>query len=136
MSPYSAAESIYPIMSRAFHKFLSITRQEPRYNSELVIEHLASCIAHELSAKAFLERYLTQGPVIWNDSDFAATQTWSIVCSKMLNGAASDGCVFRLKQGVVTLLVTVRKLSHLSVTEDVVNQKTKFVIRLGSETSV
>jgi len=60
MGPEEAAQAIFPTMARALQKYLRITRQQPRHTMESVLQHLAQCISHELSAKAFLERYLTQ----------------------------------------------------------------------------
>jgi vang-like len=60
MDPEEAAQHIFPFMARALQKYLRITRQQPRYTMASILQHLASCISHDLSAKAFLERYLTQ----------------------------------------------------------------------------
>lgn len=136
MGPVETAQAIFPGLARPLQKYLRVTRQQPRYTLENILEHLATCITHSMSAKAFAERYLRQGPVIWNDKDFTPTQTWTISCTKMLNGSIHNGCTFRLQQADVMLLVTIRKLSHLSLTEDAVDQKNKFSIQLSSETPV
>lgn len=136
MGPVETAQAIFPGLARPLQKYLRVTRQQPRYTLENILEHLATCITHSMSAKAFAERYLGQGPVIWNDKDFTPTQTWTISCTKMLNGSVHNGCTFRLQQADVMLLVSVRKLSHLSLTEDAVDQKNKFSIQLSSETPV
>ena len=60
MGPEEAAQAIFPTMARALQKYLRVTRQQPRHTMESVLQHLMQCISHELSAKAFLERYLTQ----------------------------------------------------------------------------
>ena len=60
MGPEEAAQAIFPTMARALQKYLRVTRQQPRHTMESVLQHLTQCISHELSAKAFLERYLTQ----------------------------------------------------------------------------
>ena len=60
MGPEEAAQAIFPTMARALQKYLRITRQQPRHTMESVLQHLTQCISHELSAKAFLEHYLTQ----------------------------------------------------------------------------
>ena len=104
---------------------------------EGIIDHLATCISHDLSPKAFLERYMCQGPVIWNDLIHNKTQTWVLVCNQLLSRAVQDKTVFQLRQGEVSLLVTVRRLPHFNLTEDVIDsKKNKFVLRLNSETSV
>jgi len=60
MDPEQAAQAIFPTMARALQKYLRITRQQPRHTMESVLQHLSHCISHEISAKAFLEKYLTQ----------------------------------------------------------------------------
>lgn len=78
-----------------------------------------------------------QGPVIWNDKDLRSTQTWVLICDQLLSRAVKDGTLFQLRQGDVTLLITVRRLPHFNVTEEVIHPKNnKFVLRLNSETSV
>lgn len=60
MNPCEAAQAIFPTLVRPMQKYLRITRQQPRYKMENVLNHLAICISHEMSSKAFLERYLSQ----------------------------------------------------------------------------
>ena len=137
MDPLEAAQAIFPSMARALQKYLRITRQQPRYSMEGILQHLALCIGHDMSPKSFLERYLSQGAVIWNDRDYRRTQTWVLICDQLLSRAAQHGTVFQLRQGDVSLMVSVRHLPHFSLTEEVINPKTnKFVLRLSSETSV
>lgn len=137
MDPYEAAQAIFPSLARALQKYLRITRQQPRYTMENIVEHLALCVSHDLSPKAFLERYLAQGSVVWNDKEHRETQTWVLVCDQLLSRAVDGETVFQLRQGDVSLLVTVRRLPHFNLTEDVIDPKTnKFVLRLNSETSV
>ena len=126
MNPVEAAQSIFPPLARALQKYLRITRQQPRYTMESIIEHLAQCISFDASPKAFLDRYLQQGAVIWNDKEHRASQTWALVCSQLVSRTAEDGCTFAL-----------RKMPHFNLTEDVMDPKNnKFVLRLNSETSV
>jgi len=60
MTAEEAAQAIFPTLARPLQKYLRVTRQQPRYNIESVLEHIVSCIAHDMSHKAFLSRYLTQ----------------------------------------------------------------------------
>ena len=60
MDPHEAAQAIFPSMARALQKYLRITRQQPRYTVEGIMSHLATCLGHDMSPKAFLEKYLTQ----------------------------------------------------------------------------
>jgi len=80
---------------------------------------------------------LIQGIIIWNDNDYRETQTWSIVCHRLLSLSATEGTVLELRQGDITLLVTVRRLPHFNLVEEVLDPKSnKFVLRMNSETSV
>ena len=137
MDPYEAAQAIFPSLARALQKYLRITRQQPRYTMENILEHLAMCVSHDMSPKAFLERYIGQGAVIWSDKEYRQTQTWVLISDQLLNRAVDSDTVFQLRQGDVSLLITVRKLPHFNLTEDVLDPKNnKFVLRLNSETSV
>ena len=137
MDPMEAAQAIFPSMARALQKYLRITRQQPRYTMENILNHLATCVAHDMSPKSFLERYMTQGPVIWNDKDYKSTQTWVLICDQLLSRACEDGTLFQLRQNDVSLLVHVRKTPHFNLTEEVIDPKNnKFVLRMNSETSV
>ena len=60
LSPTDAAQAIFPGVARPLQKYLRTTRQQPRYTGEGILNHLAVCIGHGLSAKAFIEPYLTQ----------------------------------------------------------------------------
>jgi len=80
---------------------------------------------------------MLQGIAIWNDKDYRRTQTWSVTCDRLLSRCVDDGTVFELRQGDVTLLVTVRRLPHFNLVEEVLDGKrNKFVLRMNSETSV
>ena len=78
-----------------------------------------------------------QGIAIWNDKDYRSTQTWSITCDRLLSRCIDDGTVFELRQGDVAVLITVRRLPHFNLVEEVLDGKgSKFVLRMNSETSV
>jgi vang-like len=121
MDPMEAAQAIFPSMARALQKYLRITRQQPRYTMESILNHLAECVSHDMSPKSFLERYMSQGPIIWNDKDHKATQTWVLICDQLLSRAVEDGTLFQLRQGEVSLLCSVRKLPHFNLTEEVID---------------
>jgi vang-like len=137
MDPHEAAQAVFPSMARPLQKFLRVTRQQPRYTMESVLQHLATCISHDLSSKAFIERYLTQGVVIMNSKDYRDTQKWVLICEQLLTREIEHDMVFQLRQNDVSLLCSVRKLPHFNITEAVIDPKhNKFVLRLNSETSV
>lgn len=82
MDSQEASEAIFPSMARALQKFLRITRQQPAYTIEVILEHLSKCVSNDMSPKAFLEEYLhpgtqllcnsTGGVCVWG----FATRSW------------------------------------------------------------
>ena len=64
MDPYEAAQAIFPSMARPLQKYLRITRQQPRHTVESILQHLAICLSHDLSARAFVEKFLVSTPVM------------------------------------------------------------------------
>lgn len=137
MDPTEAAQAVFPSMARALQKYLRITRQQPRYSMDSVLRHLAVCIAHDMSPKSFVERYLNQGAVIWNDKAYKPVDKWVLICDQLLTREIENETVFQLRQNDVSLLCTVRKIPHFSLTEEVIDPKhNKFVLKLNSETSV
>ncbi|XP_076457838.1 vang-like protein 2-B [Babylonia areolata] len=137
MDPQEAAQAVFPSMARALQKYLRITRQQPRYSMESVLAHLATCISHDLSPRAFIARYLTQGAVIMSEHDRRAVDRWVIVCEQNVVREVEEGTQFQLRHGDISLMCYIRKLPHFSMTEDIRDPKNnKFVLRLNSETSV
>lgn len=148
MNSQEAAAAVFPSLARSLQKYLRVTRQQPRYTMDSVLAHLACCIAHDMSPRAFVSRYLTQGPVICSGAsgggggmggelEVRSTERWSLVCDQLLTRELDGGMIFQLKKGPVSLLCTVMKIPHFSLTEEMVHSKAnKFVLRLNSETSV
>lgn len=137
MDPSEAAQAIFPSMAKALQKFLRITRQQPRHTMQSILDHLALCLSHDMSPKAFLEKYLVSSPVLQNDKEVKPNQRWALVCDTLLSRPVEAGCIFMLRQNDVSLLVTVHSLPHFSITEEVIDPKSnKFMLRLNSETSV
>ena len=64
MDPYEAAQAIFPSMARPLQKYLRITRQQPRHSVESILQHLAICLSHDMSARAFTEKFLVSSPVM------------------------------------------------------------------------
>ena len=148
MDSHEAAAAVFPSLARALQKYLRVTRQQPRYTMDSVLAHLACCIAHDMSPRAFVSRYLSQGPVICSgptgggggmggELEVRSTERWSLVCEQLLTRELDPGTVFQLKKGPVSLLCTVLRIPHFSLTEEMIHSKAnKFVLRLNSETSV
>ncbi|BFZ13687.1 hypothetical protein BsWGS_16726 [Bradybaena similaris] len=138
MDPQEAAAAVFPSLARALQKYLRVTRQQPRYTMDSVLNHLACCISHDMSPRAFISQYLTQGPVICgSEQEVRSTERWVLVCEQLLTRELDNHIVFQLKKGPVSLLCTVTKIPHFSLTEEMLHPKSnKFVLQLNSETSV
>lgn len=138
MDPTEAAQAIFPSMARALQKYLRITRQQPRHSMQGILEHLSQCLHYDLSPRAFLEKYVQSAPVLQDDRELSRpVQTWALVCDVLLSRPLKPGVTFLLRQGEVSLLVSVHALPHFNVTEEIVDPKSnRFVLRLNSETSV
>lgn len=137
MDPHESAQAIFPSMARALQKYLRITRQQPRHTMQSILQHLGTCLTYDMSAKAFLEKYLVASPVLQSDSEHKAVQPWGLVCETLLSRTIEQGTVFLLRQGHVSLLVTVSNLPQFHLTEEIIAPKrNKFVFRMNSETSV
>lgn len=137
MNPHEAAQAVFPSLSRALQKYLRITRQQPRHTMEAILEHLALCLSHDMSPRAFLEKYIKTEPAFQNDKELKDIQSWGLVCDQLLSRPISNGTVFQLRQNDVLLLCSVHTIPHFSIAEEVIHPKSnKFVLRLNSETSV
>lgn len=137
LDPQEAAQAVFPSMARALQKYLRVTRQQPRHTVESILRHLAHCLKHDLSPRAFLEPYLAETPILQNEKERRAVQNWSLVCDELLSRPIGGQTAFQLVQNECSLLVQVVRLPHFNVSEQVVDPKSnKFVLKLNSETSV
>lgn len=137
LSPYQAAQAVFPSLSRSLQKYLRVTRQQPRHTMESILQHLSTCLSYDMSPRAFLEKYLITSPVLQNDREVGGSQSWALICDTMLTRSIGDGTVFQLRQGDVSLLCSVHSLPHLAISEEIIDPKSnKFVLRMSSETSV
>lgn len=64
MDPTEAAQAVFPSLARSLQKYLRVTRQQPRHSVESILQHLAVCLSHDLSPRAFLEPFLVTAPVL------------------------------------------------------------------------
>lgn len=137
MDPKEAAQAIFPSIAKTLQKYLRITRQQSRHTVQSILSHLTTCLSYDLSPKTFLEKYLSSPPVLANDGEWKPIQTWNLICDTLLSRSIESGTTFLLRQGDVSLLVTVHNLPHFNIAEQVIDPKTnKFVFKLNSETSV
>ncbi|XP_072166339.1 vang-like protein 1 [Diadema setosum] len=138
MDPTEAAQSIFPSIARPLQKYLRITRQQPRWPMEAVIEHLALCVSYNLAPRSFLEAFFEPGPsIMLSEHCHQPTQGWELVSDTMVNRPLKEGTTFQLRQGEVSLQVFVMKVPHYKLNEEVYDYKrNRFALRLQSETSV
>uniref|UniRef100_A0A4W4H736 Vang-like protein n=1 Tax=Electrophorus electricus TaxID=8005 RepID=A0A4W4H736_ELEEL len=124
MDPREAAQAVFPSMARALQKYLRTTRQQHCHSMESIQQHLAFCVTHSMTPKAFLESYLTPGPTLQYSRERWLARHWT------LNSEASVTSDF-------SLVVTAKKIPYIKLSEEFIDPKShKFVLRLQSETSV
>ncbi|NXH18141.1 VNG2A protein, partial [Bucco capensis] len=137
MDPREAAQAIFASMARAMQKYLRTTKQQPYHTMESILQHLEFCITHDMTPKAFLERYLTPGPTIQYHKDRWLAKQWTLVSEEPVTNGLKDGVVFVLKRQDFSLVVSTKKIPFFKLSEEFVDPKShKFVMRLQSETSV
>ncbi|XP_048091919.1 LOW QUALITY PROTEIN: vang-like protein 2 [Alosa alosa] len=137
MDPREAAQAIFAPMARAMQKYLRTTRQQPYHSMESIIAHLQFCITHNMTPKAFLERYLSPGPTLQYQRENGRGRQWTLVSEEPVTSALRQGQVFSLRRLDFALVVTVTPLPFLNLGEEFIDPKShKFVMRLQSETSV
>ena len=137
MDPREAAQSIFPSIAKTLQKYLRVTRQQPRHTAQTILTHLTTCLSYDLSPKTFLEKYLSGGAVLSNEEEQKPMQAWNLICDTLLSRSIESGTMFLLRQGDISLLVTVSALPHFNIAEQVIDPKTnQFMFRLNSETSV
>uniref|UniRef100_A0A8C6SR15 Vang-like protein n=1 Tax=Neogobius melanostomus TaxID=47308 RepID=A0A8C6SR15_9GOBI len=137
MDPREAAQAIFAPMARALQKYLRTTRQQGFHSMESILTHLQFCITHNMTPKAFLERYLTSGPTLQYQQQSDRGRQWTLVSEEPVTAALRQGLVFALRRLDFSLVVTVTPLPFLRLGEEFIDPKShKFVMRLQSETSV
>ncbi|KAM4684155.1 vang-like protein 1 isoform 2-T2 [Amazona ochrocephala] len=137
MDPREAAQAIFPSMARALQKYLRTTRQQQYHSMESILQHLSFCITNNMTPKAFLERYLSPGPTLQYDRDRWFSKHWTLVSEEAVTSGLQDGSVFVLKCLDFSLVVNVKKIPFIKLSEEFIDPKShKFVLRLQSETSV
>uniref|UniRef100_A0A3Q3X4U2 Vang-like protein n=1 Tax=Mola mola TaxID=94237 RepID=A0A3Q3X4U2_MOLML len=136
MDPREAAQAIFAPMARAMQKYLRATRQQAHHSMESIINHLQFCVTHNMTPKAFLERYLSPGPTIQHLGANRERQ-WTLVSEEPVTAALRQGHVFSLRRLDFSLVITATALPILHVGEEFIDPKShKFVMKLQSETSV
>uniref|UniRef100_A0A3Q2NVZ0 Vang-like protein n=1 Tax=Fundulus heteroclitus TaxID=8078 RepID=A0A3Q2NVZ0_FUNHE len=137
MDPREAAQAIFAPMARAMQKYLRTTRQQAFHSMESILTHLQFCITHNMTPKAFLERYLSPGPTMQYQQQSGRGRQWTLVSEEPVTSGIRQGLVFSLRRLDFSLVVTVTPLPFLRLGEEFIDPKShKFVMRLQSETSV
>ncbi|CAF3315669.1 unnamed protein product [Rotaria socialis] len=162
MDVREAAQAVFSSMSRPLQKYLRITRQQPYFTRESIIYHLSTCLSHDLSPRAFLERYVqtesqplatTLLPAIASTTNHAIEQSWSIICDPQpyiyekenrktisINQSIYANLVFVLKQQHaehIGLICSFHQMPRIHLIEKFFDLKqNRFILKLNSETSV
>lgn len=138
MDPTEAAQAIFPSIARSLQKYLRVTRQQPRWNMDTVIRHLATCISYNMGPKAFLEAFFVPGPpVVDSIRDSSSSQTWELISDTLVSRSLCEGTTFQLRHREIQLQVYIMKIPHFKLNEEAYDYKNnRFTLRLQSETSV
>lgn len=153
MDPHEAAQAIFTSIARDLRRYLRVTRQQPYFTRESIVAHLANCISYDMSPKSFLQRYLNDEPIVFNEqlqknkdnnndrrqsqassglsshgvnyhlNIKTADQSWILICDTPLYQNLEDNIMFVLKQNEVCLMCTFKKLPRFNLVEDILDPK-------------
>ncbi|XP_029558611.1 vang-like protein 1 [Salmo trutta] len=137
MDVREAALAIFPSMARALQKYLRTTRRQHCHSMDSIQRHLAFCLTHNMSPKAFLEAYLSPGPTLQYGRERWMAGQWTLVSESAVTSGLKEDTVFSLRCLDFSLAVTVKSIPYIQMTEEYVDPKShKFTLSLQSETSV
>ncbi|XP_064800274.1 vang-like protein 1 [Oncorhynchus masou masou] len=137
MDVREAASAIFPSMARVLQKYLRTTRRQHCHSMDSIQRHLAFCLTHNMSPKAFLEAYLSPGPTLQYGQERWMADQWTLVSEAAVTSGLKEGMVFSLRCLDFSLVVTVKSIPYIRMTEEYVDPKShKFTLCLQSETSV
>ncbi|XP_063150651.1 vang-like protein 1 [Candoia aspera] len=137
MDPREAAQAIFPSMARVLQKYLRTTQQQHYHTMESILQHLAFCIANNMTPKAFLERYLSPGPTLQYDKEQWFSKNWTLISEEAVTKGLRDGVVFILKGLDFSLVIVVKRIPFIKLSEEFIDPKFhKFSFHLQSETSI
>ncbi|XP_070979648.1 vang-like protein 1 isoform X2 [Oncorhynchus clarkii lewisi] len=137
MDVREAALAIFPSMARALQKYLRTTRRQHCHSMDSIQRHLAFCLTHNMSPKAFLEAYLSPGPTLQYGRERWMAGQWTLVSEAAVTSGLKEDTVFSLRCLDFSLAVTVKSIPYIRMTEEYVDPKShKFTLSLQSETSV
>uniref|UniRef100_A0A8C7QQ29 VANGL planar cell polarity protein 1 n=1 Tax=Oncorhynchus mykiss TaxID=8022 RepID=A0A8C7QQ29_ONCMY len=137
MDVREAALAIFPSMARALQKYLRTTRRQHCHSMDSIQRHLAFCLTHNMSPKAFLEAYLSPGPTLQYGRERWMAGQWTLVSEAAVTSGLKEDTVFSLRCLDFSLAVTVKSIPYIEMTEEYVDPKShKFTLSLQSETSV
>ena len=137
MAADEASQAIFPTMARPLQKYLRTTRQQLHFPLDSIMKHLSHCITFDLSARAFVQRYIKNQPCVTHIDPHASREDWTLVCDVSPSRQVTMGTVFQLRSNNLSLVVVVGRAPVVKIRETAYNTDLdKFVLRLNSETSV
>lgn len=131
-SASDVASEVWPTMARSMQKYLRTTRQHEHYNQEDCLDHLSFCFRHNMSASAFVSRYVNRRPAIAYPGHLMTNTLWSIASDQPLLTSIQHGTTFTLIQSTYSLVVSVRKHPSIILREEYQDPKSfRFVVDLN-----
>jgi len=117
-SASDVASEVWPTMARSMQKYLRTTRQHEHYNQEDCLDHLSFCFRHNMSAAAFVSRYVNKRPSVAYPGHLMTNTLWSLASDQPLLTSIQHGSTFTLIQSNYSLVVSVRKHPTLILREE------------------
>jgi len=115
-----AARALFPHIIHPLQKYLKsmgITKQHI-HTMDSIIKHLTTTIMYGMSPRSFLEKYLSNSPVIQNSCHSTKIDNWTLSSDTSLYKNIKAGVVFTLKHKEITLLCKVMSLPRMNIYQD------------------
>ena len=137
MGTDEASQAIFPTLARPLQKYLRTTRQQLHFPLESIMKHLSHCITFDLSARAFVERYIHDQPCVSHVDHHSNKEDWTLICDISPSRQVTEGTVFQLRNNNLSLVIVIGRVPVLKIRETAYNPDlNKYILRLNSETSV
>lgn len=137
MGTEEASQAIFPTLARPLQKYLRTTRQQLHFPLESIMKHLSHCITFDLSARAFVQRYIKDQPCVSHVEHHNIRQDWTLICDISPSRQVTEGTVFQLRNNNISLVIVIGRVPIMNIKETAYNpDMNKYILRLNSETSV
>ncbi|CAJ0962296.1 unnamed protein product, partial [Mesorhabditis belari] len=139
MDTTNAVHHVFSMIVKPLNKYLRLTRQQPRYPTEKVMNYIGKCLSLRLNYRTFLSYFLSDKTPI---SEIIGEEKWSIVSEEECSRSLASGSTFLLRShnrdetAGVQLICSISSLPFFNLTEQNRAQISKFAIKLNSESPV